>query len=456
MSAPARPAASRPMRVFAAVWLGQLVSLTGSALSRFAIGLHIYQGSDSVTPFALISFFYFLPMVALSPVAGALVDRWDRRRAVLLGDLGAGFSTLLLWLLLVADRSGLAQLQPWHVYATIVIGSVFGALRLPAIHATTALLVPKQHLGRANGLLDLAVAIAQIGAPVASAALLARSGIEAVVLIDLATYLFAALTVLLVRFPAPPRTDEGRAAEGSLGKELAYGFSFIGARPGLRGLLLQAAITNLAMGLVTVLITPLVMSFADVPTLAFIQSVAGAGMLAGGVAMSAWGGPRRRMTGLLAFTFLSGLALLLAALPPTATTIALAAAAFLFCLPPITSAANSIWQLKVPPDVQGRVFAARRMVSLATPPLAGLVAGPLCDRLFEPWLAPGGALAGSVGRVLGTGPGRGVAFLLVAIGLLLMGSAVAVFLSPRVRRVEDDLPDALAEAAPAHAPQGST
>ncbi|XYI03750.1 MFS transporter [Sorangium sp. So ce1128] len=454
MSSPTQPAVSSPARVFGVTWLGQLVSITGSALTSFAVGLHIYQSTGSVTPFALVSFFYFLPMVVLSPIAGALVDRWDRRRAVLLSDLGAGFSSLLLWLLVVADGAHLFHLRPWHVYATIAIGSAFGALRLPAIYATMALLVPKQHLGRANGLFELAMALAQIGAPVLSAALLARSGLELVVLIDLATFLFAVLTVLCVRFPMPPRTDEGRAAGASLVKELAHGWSFIRARPGLRGLLLQAAVMNLAMGLVTVLITPLVMSFADVPTLARIQSIAGAGMLAGGVVISAWGGPRRRMAGVLGFMFLSGSALLLAAFPASDSLAALAAAVFLFCVTPISSALHAIWQLKVPPDLQGRVFAARRMVSLATPPLAGLIAGPLADRLFEPWLAPGGALAGSVGRFIGTGPGRGIAFLMVAIGIMLMGSAVAVYLSPRVRRVEEELPDALAESAPVQVPQG--
>lgn len=454
MSSPTQPAVSRPLRVFGVIWLGQLVSITGTALTRFAVGLYIYQSSSTVTPFALISFFYFLPMVALSPVTGAVVDRWDRRRVVLLSDLGAGFSSLLIWLLVVADKAGLWHLEPWHMYAPIVLGSVFGAFRLPAIYATTALLVPKQHLGRANGLFELAVAVGQIAGPVLAAALLLRIGIQGVVLIDVGTFLVSVLTVLFVRFPTPPRTDAGCATDGSLGKELAYGWSFIRARPGLRGLLLQAAVVNLAWSLVLVLITPLVMSFADVSTLARIQSTAGLGMLVGGIAMSVWGGPRRRLAGVLGFTFVSGFILLAAALPASATLVTLAATVFLFCVPPISGAAHAIWQIKVPPDVQGRVFAARRMVALATPPLAGLIAGPLADRLFEPWLAQGGALAGSVGRVVGTGPGRGIAFLLAVIGILLMGSVVAMYLLPRVRRVEEELPDALAAAAPAHAPKG--
>jgi hypothetical protein len=169
--------------------------------------------------------------------------------------------------------------------------------------------------------------------------------------------------------------------------------------------------------------------------------------MAGAAVCSAWGGPRRRVRGLVVLEALSGLVLLAGLWPPSVPLLAGAAFAFLFLSPFIASSLLTVWQVKVPPDVQGRVFAVRRVVGLAGPPIAALLAGPLAERLFEPWMTPGGALAGSVGRVIGVGPGRGIGLLLAALGLLAVLNGLVVWLSPRVRHLEDELPDVpLAEA----------
>jgi hypothetical protein len=131
------------------------------------------------------------------------------------------------------------------------------------------------------------------------------------------------------------------------------------------------------------------------------------------------------------------------ALPPSAPLVAVGCASFLFCVPIIGGSANAIWQSKVAPDLQGRVFAVRQMLALLASSLASLSAGALADRWFERWLAPDGALAGSVGRVIGVGPGRGIGFLFVLLGVLLVSEMIAACLTPRLRHLEDDLPDAL-------------
>jgi len=438
-----RSAVDKPLRVFALTWFGQLISIVGSGLTNFALGVEVYARTKSVTQFSLITFFYFFPMMVLSPIAGALVDRWDRRRAMLFSDLGAGMGSLSIWFLLIADRTGYHALEAWHFYLPILVGSAFGAFRWPAYLASTALLVPKAQLGRANGLIELATGAGQVTAPVLAAALLSRIGLEGVVLIDVASFVFAVGSLLLVRFPRPVATVEGRASKGSLGQEIGYGFSFIRARPGLFGLLLFFSFLNLSWGLISVLITPLILSFADVSTLGMVLSVAGLGMVLGGISMSIWGGPKRRMHGVLGFSLLSGIALLLGAAPQSATLIGFAAALFLFTAPAVSGSAQTIWQSKVPPELHGRVFALRRMVSLGALPLAGLIAGPLSDRFFEPWMREGGALAGSVGRVMGTGPGRGIGLLFVLLGFLIGCAVLVTWLSPRTRNVEDELPDEL-------------
>ena len=129
---------AHPLRVFGVTWIGQLVSIVGSGLTSFAIGVRVFQETGSVTQHAPVYFAYALPMTVLSPVAGALVDRWDRRAAMLLSDLGAGLGVLCLWLLVVAGRRGLWPLAPWHFFLPILLISACDALRWPAYRATTS------------------------------------------------------------------------------------------------------------------------------------------------------------------------------------------------------------------------------------------------------------------------------------------------------------------------------
>jgi MFS transporter, DHA3 family, macrolide efflux protein len=268
-------------------------------------------------------------------------------------------------------------------------------------------------------------------------------------LVDVATFLFALFTLLAVKIPAPPKsaTEEKGAEKGSLWREALYGWTYIKARPGLSGLLSFFFFTNFLMGLALVLISPMVLTFSTAAVLGVVLTLAGAGMLAGGVLMSVWGGPKRRIHGVLGFSALQALFMIVGGLRPSATFVAVAAFGFLFANAFVTGSSQAIWQSKVAPDVQGRVFAVRRMAAWAAMPLAYLVAGPLADRILAPLLAAGGALAGSVGRVIGVGAGRGIAFLFIISGLLTLLLVLAGYLHPRVRRVEDELPDALPEEA---------
>ncbi|WP_164018188.1 MFS transporter [Pyxidicoccus trucidator] len=452
MTSSTQTAVPSSARAFGLTWLGQVASLIGSGVTHFALGIEIYKRSGSVTQFSLLTFFYLLPMALLSPLAGTLVDRWDRRKVMLLSDLGSGVATLCIFGLLQASNAGMWTLEPWHFYGPIILGALFSAFRWPAFQASTTLMVPKQHLARANGFVELASGVGQLVSPVLAGVLLLKVGLEGIVLMDLATFAFSMVTLLMVRFPKPPVSAEGAAARGSLWKEMGLGWSFIRSRPGLFGLMWTLAMVNVAMGMVMVLITPLILSFTDAATLGRVMSVSGLGMLFGGIAMGVWGGPKRRIQGVLGFVLLAGLPLMLAVLQPRPWLVGLAAALFLFNVPILSSCAQTLWQQKVPPDVQGRVFSLRRMVNLLGAPVASLLAGVLSDAFFEPWMAPGGALANTVGRVVGTGTGRGIALLLASLGVVLVVQAIAAWQNPHIRNLEDELPDAESQPTSAVVP----
>ena len=426
------------LKAFALMWLGQLVSLIGSGLTRFAVGVWVYQRHRSATEFTLIMLFSYLPGLLAAPHAGALVDRWDRRWTMFGCNLASGAGVLAIVLLV---RAGV--LQVWHVYLVVGISSIFNSFQWPAYIAATTQMVPKAQLGRANGLMQLGQASAEVLAPTLAGLLIAVVGMAGIVLIDFATFLFAAVTLLLVRIPRPEASAAGARARGSLTREAAFGWTFIRERPGLLGLLIYFAMINLVFSVSSVLATPLVLSFASSRVLGTVLAASGAGLLAGSVAMTVTGGPRPRIHGVLAFGFLFSAGLAIVAFRPSAPLVACGLFVVMFGAPVINGSSQAIWQVKVPPDLQGRVFAVRRLIAQFTAPVGFLSAGPLADHVFKPLLLPGGRLAGSAGRLLGTGPGRGIGLLYLSLAVLPLLASLWGYLQPRLRRVEAELPDAM-------------
>jgi len=430
----------RGMGIFTIIWGGQVVSTIGSGLTSFALGLWVYQLTGSVTQFALIAFCTVLPRLALSPLAGALVDRWDRRWAMILSDSGAAFSTLVIVGLFLTNR-----LEVWHIYLMTAISSAFGTFQWPAYTAAITLLVPKRNLGRANGMVQFGQAASEILAPTLAGILVITIQIWGVILIDFATFLFAVLTLLLVRIPKPTPTTAGKKEEGSLLREAAYGWSYLTTRPGLLGLLVFFAVVNFLWGMVGALIMPMILNFTSADVLGMIISIAGIGLLTGSLVMSVWGGPKRRINGVLNFELLSGLCFLLIGLRPAAWLVAIGAFGAHLTIAIVSGSNQAIWQSKVAPHVQGRVFAMQQMIAKSTTPLAYLLAGTLADKVFEPLLAANGLLAGSLGHIMGIGPGRGIGLLFIVMGMMKVIVSLGGYLYPRIYFVEDELPDAIAE-----------
>ena len=430
----------RKMHVFLTVWFGQLISLVGSGLTSFALGVWVYQTTGSATMFAFISVFLLLPGILVSPFAGALVDRWDRRKVMIYSDLAAGLTTFGIAILFFSD-----QLAIWHIYIAEVIYSISGAFRMPSYMAITALLVPKEHFGRAGGLMQTGQATAQVVSPLLAAMLMTTINLEGVILVDFISFLIAIVTLLFIRVPKPAGASTGK--KPSILSDATYGWSYISARSGLLGLLMFFAFVNFTYGILQALFTPMVLSFTTTRVLGIVHSVGASGFLLGGIIMSMWGGPKRRIYGVLGFTLLYGFSVFLTGVLPSPPLLAVAVFGTVFGLPIIGGSSQAIWMSKTPPDVQGRVFAVRTMVAWSSAPLAFVLAGPLADKVFEPLLAPDGLLAGSVGRIIGVGPGRGIGFLFIIIGILAMLAPVFGYMNKHIWLIEDELPDAIKQEA---------
>jgi DHA3 family macrolide efflux protein-like MFS transporter len=437
--------APRRMNTFLTIWLGQVVSLVGSGLTGFALGVWAFEQTGSATQFALIGLSAVLPRVILSPLAGAIVDRWDRRRVMILSDVGAGLSTLAIVLLLCTNQleSQGHSFGIWHIYALTFVNAAFGTLQWPAFAATTSLLVSKKNLGRANGLVQFGQAASEILAPALAGVLMGIIQLEGVILIDVGTFIFAVITLLLVRFPKPETFAERGPVRTTLWNDLTLGWRYISARPGLKGLLLFFAVINFLWSMVGALITPMILSWASSDELGLIIAIAGAGMLAGSLLMSVWGGPHRRINGVLSFELLSGICFVLIGLRPSFWLVAAGAFGAHVTIAVVLGSNQAIWQSKVAPEVQGRVFATQQMVARAAAPLAYLLAGPLADRVFNPLLTVDGPLASGIGQILGTGSGRGIGLIFLLMGAVKVTVALIGRSNLDIRNVEDELPDAI-------------
>lgn len=428
------------MRNFFRIWLGQLISVFGSGMTRFAVGVWVYQQTGSATQMAMISVCGMLPVVVLSPLAGSLVDRWDRRKTLIATHIGAGLSIMALAVLFWLDA-----LAVWQIYLAIIINGICNAFSGPAVNASVPLLVPKEQLGRASGLMQLPQAAEFILSPVAAGFLITLIHLHGIFLLDVVTFCFAIMMLLLSPIPRPQASAQA-VAQTSLLQDMAYGWHYLVARPGLLGLLLLWGCAGLVLGIISVLVTPLVLAFASTAVLGVVMSIAGSGMLIGSVVMGVWGGPRRRIYGIFGFMLLEGIGIFFCGVQPSPVIFTIAAFTFFFSFPIVNGCTQAILQSKVEPAVQGRVFAFSNTIAWATLPLGYMLAGPLADQVFEPLLLPGGPLAESVGQIIGVGVGRGIGLLFITAGLLYLVVALGGYLHPRIRGVERELPDTFAEA----------
>jgi hypothetical protein len=345
-------------------------------------------------------------------------------------------------LILILYTSG--NLQIWHLYITAFISGSFQTFQWPAFSAAITMMMPKEQYARANGMMELAGSASGIFAPVLAGALLAYIGLTGLLVIDIVSFVFAIGALLLVHIPQPEVTEEGREGQGSIWKESAYGFRYIFARPSLLGLQLVFLALNLTATLAYAVFAPMILARTNSNEVIFgsVQSAGAIGGVAGGALMSAWGGPKRRVHGVLAGMAISSLlGITLFGLGQGLVVWLVASFFGQFFIPIINGSNQAIWQSKVAPDVQGRVFATRRLIAWLVTPLARLAAGPLADYVFEPSMMPSGSLAAVFGWMVGTGPGAGMGLMFVVVGVLGALVGLGGYAFRVIRNAEDILPD---------------
>lgn len=423
---------------FTVVWLGQLVSVLASQMTQFALTIWVYEGTGSATALALVQVFFITPFLIISPFAGVMVDRYNRKLMMMVSDLGAGVATLAILVL-----QALGVLEVWHLYVAAMINGLGNAFQWPAYSAAISTMVPKEQYGRANGMMSLVEMGPGVIAPLLAGALLPFIHLTGILLIDVVTFVTAILALTIVIVPQPPRTEAGRQAQGHFLQEAIFGFRYLFARPSLLGLQLIFFFGNLFAGIGFTVLAPMILARTGNDALIFgsAQTAGALGGVVGGIIMSAWGGFKRRVHGVLLGWLWGGLTMawlgLGDSLPVWAAALFLGALVF----PLVNGSNQAIYQAKVPPDVQGRVFTARRLIAWLTNPISPVIAGVLADYVLEPGMQVGGSLTPTFGWLTGVGPGAGMALLIIVTGLLSALVGLAGYLVPVVREAEQILPD---------------
>ncbi|ESA33903.1 major facilitator superfamily mfs-1 [Leptolyngbya sp. Heron Island J] len=417
------------MRTFTLIWFGQLVSTLGTYMTFFALTLWAWDTTGSATALALVGFFSQLPKIPTTLFAGLIVDRFNRKYLMLLGDVVAALSTIIIGVLYLTQ-----QLHIWHLYAVVIFSGSFGQIQTLAYQASISMMVPKRHYTRTGSMASIVHYGSNIVGPALAGILYPLIGLSGIILVDLFTFAIAFATLLAATIPQPKQSSE----PDQLINTLTFGFRHVWQQPSLKALLLITILFTLAHDLGRALYSPMILARTNgsAQALASISAIAGVGGVVGAIVVSLWGGPKRRINGVLGGYIGAGLSKTIFGLGQSLTVWLPAQLCSSLNFPLLGSARSALWMDKISPNIQGRIFAANSLIIQATSALAALLAGPLADGLLEPAMMPGRPLSHLLSPSFGSGPGAGMAVLytLCAVMMLLVG--IGGFLIPSLRAIE--------------------
>jgi MFS transporter, DHA3 family, macrolide efflux protein len=426
------------IRIFITIWIGQLVSTIGSSMTGFAITIWAWEVTGKATTLTLVAFFYLLPSILIAPISGVIVDRWNRKWLMIIGDTVAVGLTVVILLLYKTHH-----LQIWHLYLEGAIRGTFNQLQSLAYSASITLMMPKRHYARASSMEFLSGYGAEIVAPTLAGFLYLTIGFAGILLIDILTFTIAIGTVIFVHIPQPPLARKENQSRRNILYELGFGLHYIKSSKSLLALVILTLAFYLFHDIGDALYSPMILARSgnNALVLGSLASAAGFGGVTGVLVFTTWGGFNRRIKGVLFGMVGAGISKIFFGLSQTPLIWIPAQFCSSFNFPINGSSETAIWLAKVPPNIQGRVFAARLLLLQLVSAIAHLIAGPLSDRVFEPVMKSEGAAKSVFGAMFGTGTGAGIAVLYVLCAFSMLAVGVCGYKFQILRDIEIMMPD---------------
>ena len=419
------------MKKFMMIWIGELISSIGSGMTAFALSIYVYEMTGSVSYVSLVTLLAYLPTILLSPLGGVLADRYDRRILMIIGDLFSGLGLLyILWQIQI----GAGSMLP--ILIGVTFNAVFVALLEPSYRATITDLLTQEEYDRASGMVQMAGNARYLLSPALAGILLAVADIRLILVLDISTFFITITMVALVRKTIQKPVK--RETQGFL-TEMKQGFTVITENKGILSLVIIMAFVCFFIGFVQTLTGPMVLAVSDARTVGILESVCAIGMLVGSVWIGFVGirGVYARV--LCGAGIFCGVFMALAGVNRNLWVTGIGIFLFFLSLPFMNTCADVLVRVNIPNELQGRVWGMISLLTQAGTVLAYASCGVLADYLFEPMLAEKGILAGSVGRLIGTGEGRGIGFLLILSGIGMALCASTIGHSRGVRALQKNL-----------------
>ena len=405
------------MRSFLLLWGSQLISGLGSAMTGYALVIWSYTQKGSALVTAMLMVCTYAPYVLFSIFAGALSDRWDKKKILLTCDALAALCTLTVLLLLKTQ-----QLRIWHLYGVNAVSGLMNTVQQPASEVAVTAILPKKYYQKVGSLRYLSNSVSSILTPILATAVLGLAGMDAVIAIDLCSFVVA--FVVLLFFIPIPNTDANRPKGEGLLQSAAVGIRWLQKNPGIFHLMLFLAAINLVASMYQAAFPAMVLSKPNGGETAMgaVNAVIGLTTLVGSILASVLKPPKSRVRAIWLCLMLSmSTENLILALGRTTPIWCLGAFLGWITIPLMSTNLEAVFRLTIPAEIQGRVFAARNTFQFFTIPVGYFLGGMLVDWVFEPFMEAqrvGGVLTG----LFGIGKGSGAAcffFVLWTMGIFV-------------------------------------
>ncbi|PKM71822.1 MAG: MFS transporter [Firmicutes bacterium HGW-Firmicutes-16] len=413
---------------FILLWSGELVSSIGSGLTSFGLGVYVFQQTGKVSAMALVILLAFLQSLLLSAPSGVLADRYDRRLLMVIGD---SLSAVGLVFILICMMRGEAQL--WQICVGVTISSVFSSLLEPSYRATVTDLLTEEQYTKASGLVQVAGSAKYLISPIIAGYLLTVSDIKLLLIIDICTFFVTVGSTLAVRSGLKSKKSEQTK---SFISEFIDGWEAISEKRGVLVLVIVASVMTFFLGFVQTLSMPMILAFTNSSSLGTTETICASGMLVTSVIIGILSIKKGYVKLLSASLFCAGVFMVGFGLRQNIVLICVSGFLFFAMLPFANTCLDFLVRTNIENSVQGRAWGLIGLISQLGYVAAYALSGVLSDYVFNPLLLDNGALADSVGKIIGTGTGRGTGFLIIISGGLLCVTSLVLYSLKSVKKLE--------------------
>lgn len=413
---------------FLLLWSGELISAIGSGITSFGLGVYVYEQTGKVSSMALVALLAFMPSLLLSAVAGVLADRYDRRLLMVLGDSLSGVG--LVFILICMLRG---EVHLWQICLGVTISSVFSSLLDPAYKSTITDLLAREQYTKASGLVQVAGSAKYLISPIIAGFLLTISDIKLLLVVDICTFFVTVVSTLIVRNGlASKKCEQTR----SFIREFKDGWGAVSENRGVLILVIMTSAITFFLGFIQTLSTPLILAFANSSALGMVETIAASGMLVTSVIIGILSIKRCYTKMFSVSLFCAGIFMTVFGLRENIVLICVSGFLFFAMLPFANTSLDFLIRINIENSVQGRAWGIIGVISQLGFVVAYALSGVLADYVFTPLLLDGGAFADSVGKIIGTGSGRGTGFLIIIAGVLLCVTSVILYHIKLVKNLE--------------------